>query len=101
ALTYTPEGGSVTLGIARDGDLIHLTVEDTGPGIPENEREHVFERFYRIAGVKADGSGLGLAIVREVTEGAEGTVTLSEARTGGLLVTVTLPANSTIANQPA
>ncbi|MBA8882109.1 sensor histidine kinase [Phyllobacterium myrsinacearum] len=96
ALTYTPEGGSVTLGIARDSDTIRLTVEDSGPGIPEHERDHVFERFYRIAGVQADGSGLGLAIVREVTDGAGGTVALSEVASGGLLVTVNLPAATTV-----
>jgi two-component system sensor histidine kinase TctE len=95
ALTYTPEGGSVTLGIARDDETIRLTVEDSGPGIAEQEREHVFERFYRIPGVQADGSGLGLAIVREVADGAGGTVTLSEAGSGGLLVTVILPAATT------
>ena len=43
-----------------------LSVEDNGPGIPEAERERVFERFYRVLGTGADGCGLGLAIVREI-----------------------------------
>jgi two-component system sensor histidine kinase TctE len=52
----------------------------------------VFERFYRIVGTQAEGSGLGLAIVREVVTGAGGNVTLRDATTGGLLLTVRIPA---------
>lgn len=65
AIRYTPEGGRVTVHLSGGLRPI-LTVEDTGPGIPPEEREHVFERFYRILGSNTDGSGLGLAIVREI-----------------------------------
>ncbi|MCJ9760866.1 ATP-binding protein, partial [Agrobacterium sp. SHOUNA12C] len=92
ALRYTPANGRVTVGVARDGDDAVLTVEDNGPGIPESERAQVFERFYRIIGTEPEGSGLGLAIVREVVDGAGGSVTLGDAAEGGLLVTVRLPA---------
>lgn len=73
ALRYTPAGGRVTVRVGRDGDDALLEVEDTGPGIAAHEREHVFERFYRILGSNASGSGLGLAIVREIAQqhGAE------------------------------
>ncbi len=60
-----------------------LTVDDSGPGIAEAEREHVFERFYASWAPQAEGSGLGLAIVREVVEGAGGTVTLGTSRWAG------------------
>lgn len=91
ALRYTPTGGEVTVRVAHlDGDVV-LTVDDNGPGIPEEERDHVFERFYRIMGTQAEGSGLGLAIVREVVEGAGGTVMLGTANAGGLSVRVRLP----------
>jgi two-component system sensor histidine kinase TctE len=72
ALRYTPAGGSVTVRV-RAGEQGCLEVEDTGPGIPPQERERVFERFYRILGNSAEGSGLGLAIVREIAQqhGAE------------------------------
>ncbi|SOC82505.1 two-component system, OmpR family, sensor histidine kinase TctE [Ensifer adhaerens] len=91
ALRYTPTGGEVTVRVAHlDGDVV-LTVDDNGPGIPEEEREHVFERFYRIMGTQAEGSGLGLAIVREVVEGAGGTVMLATSNAGGLSVRVRLP----------
>ncbi|NLR99274.1 sensor histidine kinase [Rhizobium sp. P38BS-XIX] len=92
ALRYTPPGGRVTVGIGREDDTALLWVEDNGPGIPEAERAQVFERFYRIMGTEPEGSGLGLAIVREVVDGAGGSVTLGEPAGGGLLVSVRLPA---------
>jgi two-component system sensor histidine kinase TctE len=78
--------------IGQDGPKIDIRVEDNGPGIPANEYEHVFERFYRVPGTVADGSGLGLAIVREVADTAGGHVELSQTKGSGLTVTVTLPA---------
>ncbi|OCJ04543.1 histidine kinase [Rhizobium sp. AC27/96] len=92
ALRYTQPGGRVTVGVGRKGDTALLWVEDNGPGIPEAERPQVFERFYRIIGTEPEGSGLGLAIVREVVDGAGGSVTLGDATGGGLLVSVRLPA---------
>lgn len=68
AIRYTPRGGSVTVRIRQNRGAAYLEVEDTGPGIPVNERKHVFDRFYRILGTNVDGSGLGLAIVREIVE---------------------------------
>jgi two-component system sensor histidine kinase TctE len=69
ALTYTPEGGTVTVSLGREesagGSLHTLVVEDDGPGIPAAERARVFERFYRLGG-GTEGSGLGLAIVHDV-----------------------------------
>jgi two-component system, OmpR family, sensor histidine kinase TctE len=94
ALRYTPAGGVVTLGIDRGGADWRLTVQDSGPGIAEAERERVFERFYRTLGSGAEGSGLGLAIAKEIAEGVGGGIALSEspAPGGGLLVMVRLPA---------
>ncbi|WP_027037921.1 sensor histidine kinase [Mesorhizobium ciceri] len=91
ALRYTRAGGSVTVKLAATGGEAVLTVDDDGPGIPADERDHVFERFYRIAGSTEEGSGLGLAIVREVVENAGGRVTLGDGATGGLVVEVRLP----------
>jgi two-component system sensor histidine kinase TctE len=68
ALRYTPAGGSVTVRVVRREQSAYLEVEDTGPGIPEAERQRIFDRFYRILGTNVDGSGLGLAIVREIAE---------------------------------
>jgi len=66
ALKYTPAGGTVTVSAgARDGKP-YIAVEDTGPGIPEGERERVRQRFYRLPNSPGHGSGLGLAIVDEI-----------------------------------
>lgn len=91
ALRYSAAGGTVTVKLAAvDGEAV-LTVADDGPGIPVDERDHVFERFYRIAGSTEEGSGLGLAIVREVVENAGGRITLGDGAAGGLVVEVRLP----------
>lgn len=70
ALRYTPSSGSVTVRVRtdRDEEYAILEIEDTGTGIPQAERPHVFERFYRILGSNVEGSGLGLAIVREIAQ---------------------------------
>jgi signal transduction histidine kinase len=70
ALRYTPEGGRVDVGVAADAGHAVLSVRDSGPGIPEADRERVFDRFVR-GGVTAEavrGSGLGLSIVKRVAE---------------------------------
>jgi len=68
AIRYTPEGGQVDVTVkACDGKVL-LAVADNGPGIPDEERERVFERFYRPAGQDAPGSGIGLAIVSQVAQ---------------------------------
>jgi two-component system sensor histidine kinase TctE len=64
-LRYTPQGGIVTVRVSHPP---LLEVEDNGPGIPESDREMIFERFYRLPENQADGSGLGLAIVKEIAE---------------------------------
>jgi len=68
AIRYTPPQGEVKVSIIHADDHIIFRVIDTGPGIPAELRERVFERFYRILGTKASGSGLGLAIVSQITE---------------------------------
>ena len=67
AIKYTPEGGKVTARTLAT-DFAIVEIEDAGIGIPENERDRVFERFYRCLGSGAAGSGLGLAIVREIAD---------------------------------
>lgn len=66
AIKYTPSGGRITVRITRHAQP-ELTVEDNGIGIPAEDRERVFDRFYRVLGSEADGSGLGLSIAREIT----------------------------------
>jgi two-component system sensor histidine kinase TctE len=90
ALRYCPRGSSVTV---RVGSNRTLCVEDNGPGIPEEDRDKVFERFHRLLGNEAEGNGLGLAIVREIAEMHGGTVQVTEGTNGrGALFRVCFPA---------
>lgn len=91
ALRYTPGGGRVDVELASRDGLAELSVRDTGPGIPAEARERVFERFQRLAGADTRGSGLGLAIVRQVVRIHGGDIELLDAPGGGLLVRVWLP----------
>lgn len=68
AVRHTPAGTSVLVSVADRQGKVVLAVSDNGPGIPEQEREKVFERFYRPAGTQASGSGLGLSIVKRIAE---------------------------------
>jgi signal transduction histidine kinase len=77
------------------GNHVAIIVEDDGPGIPESDRQRVFERFVRLDEARArdvGGSGLGLAIVREVVAGHGGSVVLDDSPLGGARFTVVLPA---------
>lgn len=83
AIKFTPPGGAVRLRLARTADGPRLEITDTGPGVPESEREDVFQRFYR--GRKhpeAPGSGLGLSIVAAVARLHDFRITLSDAQPG-------------------
>lgn len=96
ALRYTPAGGDVDVAVGRDdGGRPVLRVVDTGPGIPPEQREQVFERFYRPPGSEGDGCGLGLAIVRQICGHHGADIDLSDGPGGrGLAVTVRFPAPS-------
>ncbi len=96
ALRYTPVGGRVfaSATITRTG--VRLRVMDNGPGIPVQERERVFERFYRAPGTTMQGSGLGLAIVKRVAALHGATVDIDEAPGGGALITVDFPQPVTV-----
>jgi two-component system OmpR family sensor kinase len=93
ALTHTPPGTRVTIAARRRGLRAMLAVEDDGPGIPEGQREAVFERFYRGEGGAASGSGLGLAIARELARLMHGAVRL-ESRPGRTVFSLELDAEA-------
>jgi two-component system sensor histidine kinase TctE len=92
AVRYTPAGGDVTVRVMPHREGFALNVEDNGPGIPEEDRERVFERFYRVLGTGVEGCGLGLAIVREIALSHRGEARLSSGAGGaGTLVSITFP----------
>ena len=93
ALTYTPRGGAVQVSLAREDDGVVLRVADTGPGIPLEDRERVFERFVRLDPARgAGGAGLGLAIARWVAEAHGGRVRIVSSGSDGSIFAANLPA---------
>ena len=77
--------GEITLSLAKQGNLVEIRVEDQGPGVPEAQRERIFEKFYRLPGAseRSGGVGLGLSLVRSIAERHGGTVDCEERRDGG------------------
>jgi two-component system OmpR family sensor kinase len=93
ALTYTPRGGSVDVSLAKAEDGVVLRVADTGPGIPPEDRDRVFERFVRLDPARgAGGAGLGLAIARWVAEAHGGGVRIVSSGSDGSIFAANLPA---------
>jgi signal transduction histidine kinase len=94
ALRYTQAGGMVTLGARSSGTHVHMTIADTGPGIPVEDLPHVFDRFYRGDSARdraSGGSGLGLAIARALVEAHGGTIEVESAVGQGTAFLVELP----------
>ncbi|MQY51681.1 HAMP domain-containing protein [Rhodocyclus tenuis] len=93
ALRYTPRHGTVNVSLIADDNGTALRVEDSGPGIPANAREQVFERFFRLPESGGDGCGLGLAIVRRIAGQHGATVRIDDsAELGGALIELRFPA---------
>ncbi|HEV3225368.1 MAG TPA: ATP-binding protein [Acidimicrobiales bacterium] len=94
AAKYTPAGTKVDVILRRKDDRVVLWVEDHGPGVPEDQREKVFELFYRFhdrATTATRGVGIGLALARQLIAQLDGTITLSETRGGGASFRVEMP----------
>jgi PAS domain S-box-containing protein len=95
AIKFTRDGGRIVTGIAMDGDQsCRLSVSDTGVGIPEDEIQDVFRRFFRSSNVRADaiqGTGLGLSIVRSIVEQHHGQIDVHSNSGEGTTFTITLP----------
>ncbi len=100
AVRETPNGGEVRVAVNRIEQagvpIVELRIEDSGPGIPPDERDRVFERFYRPRTSQSQGSGLGLAIVRRIVELGNGSVAiedgLAHAEGRGCAIVIRLPA---------
>jgi PAS domain S-box-containing protein len=97
ALKFTPTGGHVVVRLWQEGENLVLKVSDTGIGIPRDQLERVFERFYQIDGSttrRYGGTGLGLALVKEIVQAHRGQVTVQSTIGQGSTFTVTLPIDS-------
>jgi two-component system, OmpR family, sensor histidine kinase TctE len=91
ALKYTPAGGRVTVSVAAPNHKAIVAVEDSGPGIPEKERQLVRQRFYRLPNSPGHGSGLGLAIVDEIARLFGATLSIGTSASGGARIAVQFP----------
>jgi two-component system sensor histidine kinase QseC len=81
---YTPDNGQINVSTRASGAQVILTIEDSGPGIPEQQRETIFDRFYRVGGDRhqsgVPGCGLGLAIVKHIVEAHDASISVSNSR---------------------
>ena len=93
ALRYAPEGSTVTLKLEAAGEGCRFYVSDHGPGIPDSEKQHVFDRFYRGSASRSnpDHFGLGLSVALELAKVHGGEVTVSDTPGGGATFTISLP----------
>jgi signal transduction histidine kinase len=98
AIVHTPPGTDVRVTVAEEGGAVALRIEDNGPGIEAQDREQVFDRFFRSAGTVKPGSGLGLAIARELAGVMGGEIEL-ESRPGRTVFTLRLPRAETLAEE--
>ena len=94
AIKFTPAGGQVTIGGRVHGEHIRLRVTDTGVGIPEDERERVFDRFYQVQSGSTRayrGTGLGLTICKHIVERHHGRIWIEDSEGSGAVFVVELP----------
>lgn len=92
ALRHTPEGAAITVSVATGGGTVRILASDTGPGIPEDERENVLRRLYRLEHSRTTpGNGLGLSLVAAIVEMHDGALALAD-NNPGLRVRITFPA---------
>ncbi|MBV7295594.1 HAMP domain-containing histidine kinase [Corynebacterium sp. TAE3-ERU12] len=102
AAKWSPTGGEVTVRLRELSDgVAELTVADSGPGIPEEDRQKVFERFYRsVQSRSMPGSGLGLAIVQQVIQRHGGDIVAEESPSGGALMRAHIPGSPELTGLP-
>ncbi len=106
AYKFTPDGGFITVSLSialrqrvndKDSDMLRISVSDTGKGISDKEKEHVFERFYQVDGTEMQpqgGSGIGLNLVKKFAELHGGKVSVADNPDGGAIFMVDLPIES-------
>ncbi|NOY52201.1 MAG: HAMP domain-containing histidine kinase [Deltaproteobacteria bacterium] len=104
AVKFTPEGGKIRaevktdpcnrLGCREEKPWVIVSIEDSGPGIPEEARDRVFEKFYQLSSVTKEGTGLGLPIAREIVELHGGEISVETGSLGGCAMVFRLPALS-------
>ncbi len=95
AVRYTPQGGEITVSVAKTGHHVNISVADTGIGIDDNHKARIFDRFYRIDSARSrayGGAGLGLSIAKQLVEKMHGSIRVTDRPGGGSVFAVTFPA---------
>ena len=85
AIKFTPNNGEVSVKVEADGNLLHVEVIDTGPGIPAEERQKIFDKFYQLSDISTrqqGGSGLGLSITKSIVEAHGGKLWIDDGNQG-------------------
>ena len=97
SLKFTPERGRVTVSVRREGDRLHIGVEDTGEGMDEKTLAHVFEPFYQgESEVRHIGTGVGLALVKQIVDAVGGTITAESAPGKGTAFSINVPISNKV-----
>ena len=98
AYKFTPAGGDVTVSVSLTADKTRavVSVRDTGMGVPDEHKAHIFERFYQVPQTDTSivGSGIGLHLVKEFVALHGGSVSMTDNPLGGSIFTVELPTNA-------
>lgn len=98
AVKYTPEGGTIRIGLRKADNIIHATISDTGSGIPKDDLPKLFQEFYRAndpVNQQVRGTGLGLALVKRIVLAHQGNIAVASEKGKGTTFTIQLPANPT------
>ena len=91
AIRHSPRGGAVRVVVRPAGDSASVAVEDAGPGVRAEDRERVFDRFWRAPGAPAGGTGLGLAIAKWIADHHDGSISVADSPSGGARFEVRIP----------
>jgi signal transduction histidine kinase len=94
SIQYTPQGGKILISAGEREGIIHLKIQDNGPGIPPEKLPYIFQRFYRVEGSRnrlSGGTGLGLAIAKEFVEAHEGRIGVESELGEGTRFTIQIP----------
>ena len=92
AIKFSPENGTITMFLRRENDSVQFILEDEGPGIADDAKARIFDKFYQVDGShKAEGNGLGLALVKRIVDSAGGTIKAENREYGGCRFVVELP----------
>jgi len=96
AIKYSPDGGDILIAAGTDGGQIWFSVSDEGIGIPENDLENIFQRFYRVRGSASSfaGSGIGLYLSAEIVKKHGGSIKAESIENKGTTLKFSIPANA-------